>query len=291
MSIQNGIYYGIRGDKFKQLITKVLRIGNLKEKYIKNLTDDEAMAQYSKAFTAASANSTENYEVFEQLGDVTANKFIVWYAYRRYPFLMCPKGVKVVSRLKGNYGSKASFHKIAEELGFWPFISAKEEQPGEKPEKGMKYRRSSKKGLLEDTLEAFCGATEYILDNRYRQGVGSSIVYDILKPIFDKMKISLKYIDLYDSKTYMKEIFDKEKIGTWKMQIKKDVIAHLNTVKVIFTDNNRISHIMGTSVLPNQKDAEQQAAKKTILMLNNKGYKKHIPPEYEMFERLAQQYR
>ena len=41
------------------------------------------MNEYAKAFTAASANPDQNYEIFEQLGDVSANKFIVWYAYQR----------------------------------------------------------------------------------------------------------------------------------------------------------------------------------------------------------------
>ena len=93
------VYLGNRGNPFKDLITRFLQRGKLRPKYINTLTNTENMKLYGKAFTAASANATENYEIYEQLGDISANKFIVWYAYRRFPQLSCPKGVKVVARL------------------------------------------------------------------------------------------------------------------------------------------------------------------------------------------------
>ena len=96
------IYKGTRGPMFKALISGLMERGNLKDKYIGILTNDENMKKFSKAFTAASANKNENYEIYEQIGDVSANKFIVWYAYQRFPQLNCPAGVKVVARLRIN---------------------------------------------------------------------------------------------------------------------------------------------------------------------------------------------
>ena len=91
--MSSSIYQGTRGTPFKALITGLMERGNLKDKYVGILTNDQNMKKFSKAFTAASANSKENYEILEQLGDVSANKFIVWYAYRRFPQLNCPLGV------------------------------------------------------------------------------------------------------------------------------------------------------------------------------------------------------
>ena len=80
----------------------------------------------------------------------------------------------------------------------------------------MKYRVRDKKDLLEDTLEAFIGCTEYLLDKAYRPGVGYAIVYDILSDIFDEIPISLRFEDLYDAKTRLKETFDTfPEIGHW----------------------------------------------------------------------------
>ncbi len=117
-SMSSIIYQGPRGPSFKALIYGLMERGNLKDKYIDLLTDEANMKKFSKAFTAASANKEKNYEIYEQLGDVSANKFIVWYAYQRFPQLQCPLGVKVVARLRINYGAKNSFAEIANNLGF-----------------------------------------------------------------------------------------------------------------------------------------------------------------------------
>ena len=201
---QPEIYYGTRDQQFKDFIFGLLKRGKVKTKYIDSLLTKENIELYSQAFTAASANSEENYEIFEQLGDLSANKFIVGYMYNRFPFLKTPKGVKVVARLRINYGATQSFAKFAEKLGFWPFISCAEDGINH----GCKYRSKNKKELLEDTFEAFIGCTEFILDNKYRIGVGYGIVYDILSSIFDEISISLAYEDLFDAKTRLKEIFD-----------------------------------------------------------------------------------
>ena len=178
---QQGIYIGNRGVSFKSFIVKLLKKGNLQEKYIEKLTNDEGMKKYSAAFTSSFLDEEENYEVYEQLGDLTGNKFIVWYMYRRFPQLKCPAGVKVVARLRINYGAKQSFSEIARNLGFWPFISAPHD-----------IRQRKMKPLLEDVFEAFLGVTESILDEEVRFGVGYAIVYDILASIFDEMDISFE---------------------------------------------------------------------------------------------------
>lgn len=206
------IYLGSRGVNFTQFITELLS-RSVKPKYMNILTNESSMKLYGHAFTASSADRKNNYERFEQLGDVSANAFIVWYAYRRFPQLDCTEGVKVVARLKINYGAKETFAPLAEKLGFWNFISAAEEGD----DKGMKYRSRHKKDLLEDTFESFVGCTEYILDRHYDMpGVGYGIVYTILRSIFDELPMSLRFEDLFDSKTRLKETFDAyPQLGSW----------------------------------------------------------------------------
>ena len=148
------IYNGSRGNDFKELVKSVLKIGNLKRRYIELLLNETNLLIYSKVFTNKTTDPINNYEMFEKLGDLTANKCIGFHMIRRFPFLDCPEGVKVLARLNINYGSKESFFDIAQRLGFWPFISASEEE-----------RNKNMRSLLEDVLEAFIGATEIILDN------------------------------------------------------------------------------------------------------------------------------
>lgn len=218
------IYQGTRGQDFTNFISGLLSRGKLSPRYMDILTNTESMKEYNKAFTAKDANSKDNYENYENMGDVTANKFIVWYAYKRFPQLDCPDGVSVVARLRINYGAKQSFAKFGEKLGFWPFISATQSS-----------RDNEKKKLLEDTFESFIGCTEHLLDTNTRIGVGYAIAYDILKSIFDEEPISLEYKDLYDSLTRLKELFDAfhySKLGYYEIDTIKNESTRINKATV-----------------------------------------------------------
>ena len=288
------IYSGPRNASFKNMITNILKQSKLKQKYISELTDEKSLQIYDQAFTAASANPIKNYEIYEQIGDLTVNKFIVWYAYKRFPQLECPLGVKVVARLRINYVSRQSFSEIAEKLNFWPFISADEEE-----------RNRKKKDLLEDALEAFIGCTEQILDKKYRPGVGYGIVYDILSSIFDKIPMSLAYNDLYDAKTRLKELFDlhKDNLGTWTyIDTREELLAESKIYQVPPGSSNQPLKqqtgptkqdfilkpqpqwiLLGSGKAAKKADAQQRAAEEGLKTLNSKGWIKEIPQEYHLF--------
>lgn len=265
------IYRGSRGEDFKTLIRSILRKGNLKEHYSSILIDDESMKIYNDVFTSNTADPNNNYEMYEQMGDVHAGSFLIWYMYRRFPQLQCSEAVKIVARLKINYGARQSFFKIADSLGLWPFISASEDE-----------RNHIRKDLLEDILEAFIGATAFIIDNRIRIGVGYAIVYDILAGIFGEIDISLKYEDLYDSITRLKEVFDyfKDAIGTQKKEFIKE--EKLTTFTIFRVWNGKIQQI-GRGAAARKPDAEQKAAIQALEYLKKHGFEKPVPELYKKF--------
>ena len=191
------MYNGSRKKDFKKLLKKLLKIGCMNKNSIKNLLDKESLKIYSQIFTHPSVNEEKNYELYELAGDVTLNKAIVWYFLRRFPQLNCPKGVKIITRLKIRYVSKKAFSTFAKNLGFWEFISASDE-----------VRSKEMKPVLEDVFEAFIGGTEYLIDKKIGINVGYSVCYNIVKNLFDKIEISLKYEDLYDAITRLKETQD-----------------------------------------------------------------------------------
>lgn len=287
---QAGIYFGKRGQDFKNLIKEILKKSNIREKYINILTDENSMNIFSNVFTSDIVDPDNNYQVYEQLGDLSGNKFIVTYMYKRFPRLMCSEGVKIVARLRINYGAKNSFADIGSMLGFWPYITATND---------MRYRK--KKALLEDVFEAFLGATEHILDNRVVEGLGYGVIYDILKNIFDDIDISLKYEDLYDAKTRLKELFDIHE-DTLGPLVYSDEKVSLNENETIFVsscyrvengqynlrpDGSKIKtkiiggkHILISKGQARLKiDAQQQAAAKALKVLE-----KYIKPVDKIYD-------
>lgn len=202
------ITYGTRGEKFLAFIQNMLSKGKIKQKYIQYLTDKDAMDLYAQAFTNPTADANNNYEFFEKLGDSTCNKIITWYIYRKYPKLSVkPQGVMIITRLSHLMRSTEIFSALALRLGFEEFISVGYMMTVKKVyEPVMKVKRSS---VLEDCFESFFGVTEFIIDSRFREGVGYAICNEIFKALLNDIELpSIKYENLFDSVTRLKELFD-----------------------------------------------------------------------------------
>jgi dsRNA-specific ribonuclease len=249
----------------------------LSKKYVDILSDEASMKVYRQAFTSATVNPASNYEFYEQMGDVSANKFLVYYFYRRFPILKCAMGVKVVARLKINYVSKDTFSRIADEEGFWPHIQASDEWKGKR-----------RKDLLEDVFEAFIGATEHLIDTRVKHGLGAVVVGEYLTRVFDKEEVSLKYTDLYDSKTRLKELFDK--CGGELGRIKYTETKHFDSQGNSITTSRVINYpwrgapeTIGVGVGKVKADAQRAAAEDAIGKMKQRGFCKEEPAEYAIF--------
>jgi dsRNA-specific ribonuclease len=237
-----------------EFLRDVLKNAKLEDRYILILLNKIDL--YQIAFTSPSVNINDNYELYENLGDITANEAIVWYFYEVFPQLHCPSGVKTMARLKINYSSSESYSSIANDLGFWPYIKATDEE---------KNSKEKKQKLLEDVFEAFIGVTKIILIDYFGyQGVGNQIVYNIIKSIFDKKNISLEANDLYDAKTRLKELFDKTYIQNLfgKLQYKyydnEDKKTELYFWKN-YKENNYIATGRGNTRVAQEKDAASKA--------------------------------
>jgi dsRNA-specific ribonuclease len=279
MEKQKELSFGDRGQVFKSFIQNLLQRSHLKKKYIQLLTNTDSMNLYSDAFTHISIDSDRNYEYLEILGDVTCNKSIVWYIKERFPQLQNSDGVKVIARLRINLVSKKNFAMIAERLGFIDFISCEREI---KEQKG--------KSLLEDVFEAFFGATELLIDKLVGSGSGYGICYRILKSILDEMTISLKYEDLYDPITRLKETFDffRQQVPgrqcslIWGNMMWENIKTETGQIVHLY-QHDKITNrkkLLVTTEAPLLDEAKQLAASKYLLVLNEHGFKRPIPEYY-----------
>lgn len=274
-----GVSLGSRGKDFSSLISAVLSKSNFDKKYIDHLTTPEALSVLAGAFTSKAINSHNNYEINEQKGDSTCGKFLVDFCYKHFPQLADPRwqaeGVKIAARIKINYGSKNTFASIAKQLGFEPFISAT------KDEKATKM-----KSLLEDTFEAFIGCVESYLDTTLsKYGLGYACVSKILNYVFKNMvNISMKYEDLYDSITRLKETVDMCKNSQSPLVLTNDSSStELGVVFRIFRNNA----LLGEAVAETKAEAQQLASEKAIESLKAVGIYKKPPAIYRKIEKNA----
>lgn len=272
---QSPIRRGVRGPEFKDFISRMVARGKLTEKYIDILSSDESMRVYEIAFTSASADPDNSYEILELLGDVTCNRSLLWYFQRKFfPNLSSKENVKILARMKIVYASKNVFSPIALRAGFLKFISAREED--------FKYNFKS---LCEDALEAFFGATEHLLDTNIRNGVGGAICYDILASFLDEMVFETTYDKLLDNITRLKELGDAHPPfrGVPIKQIKYENKGHrkvdqftvLVTVQasLVLMNDQIVSMAVGTGA--EEQEAKANAALQVLQALNAVGIRKY----------------
>ncbi len=282
------INYGDRETKFKNFISSLLKKCCLPLELITDILEDpELFEKYCSVFTHKSADKDSNYEFYELLGDQTMNKLILWYLKGRFPYLSNSKGVKVLSRLKINLVSKESYSMWAKTLGFMEFISCDKE-----------ILRKHESSLLEDCLEAFCGLTEEIVDNKIRGYSGVYFIAQLLDDLLDKQPISLKYSELYDSITRLKETFDKYNSnvnkgtcplvwGQISFHHEKDKETGLFTVKLVqFNSGQRRKEVLLTKEGSCINDLKYALAEEYLQILNQKGYKKDELSYYEEIEQM-----
>jgi dsRNA-specific ribonuclease len=250
-------------DLTKDFLLGVFETTLIEDRYLSILTDQ--IDKYRQAFTAPSHNIEKNYELYEIMGDSTANEAILWYFYETFPQLRCTNGVKVISRLKINFSSTDAFSSMAEELGFWPYIKASDEER-ENPDK--------KRKLLEDVFEAFIGVTKLILLEKYGlHGVGNQFVYNIIKSILDKRTVSLDPEDLFDAKTKLKEVFDRANTQALygKLRYKYHDTPTRRYTELYFLKDG-IQTLIATGDGLNKAAQEKDASAQALKFLQSQGY-------------------
>jgi dsRNA-specific ribonuclease len=262
-----------KDESFRNFIGKILtQDGNISQKNKDEILDTEGLSYYTLAFTSPSVDSVNNYQFLETLGDSTLNKAIIWYFSRRFPQINSKDGIDILTRLKIKYIQKKSFSSLAQKMGFQPFISV--------------LQGEDMTSTLEDVFEAFFGATELVLDKKYKLGMGYIVCYRIICKLFDTLNISITYEELVDAKTRLKELFDHNKhkgIGIMEY-IKVDMNAckyrNICRSSIKHTPENGPSSIIGSGEAEKIDDAEQMAATNALEYLKNKGFVKLIPDEY-----------
>lgn len=266
------ISYGNRGDDFKNLISKILKMGKLKQKYIDILTSDSNMILYGHAFTSANVDPVNNYEFYEILGDSTLGNFLIYYCSRRFPELQNAAGVSILSKMKATYGQKEFLAQIAGRMNYFEFISATQEDK-------MRIKNS----LLEDCFESFIGVTVYILDKEIMNGVGYAIAYDILKEIYDVIDINPNFEELQDSISKLKEFFDPPHYrNLGKIEYRNEVISSDSTNRivkstVVFLFKTGRQMVLGEGTASIKKKADNKAATEALSFLKKSGFTKDKP--------------
>lgn len=253
---------------FKSFISSLTKTLRLAPTAAELLIQSGPLSLLRCAFTHPNADPDKNYEMYEQLGDVTITKFMVNYFYQRFPELQNQHGVKIVARLRIKYGSRQVLSRCAERMNFWEQIRISADITS----------AERKAAVMEDVFEAFIGAVEIIVDEHFGSvGTGYAVSYYILKRIYDEIPIALIYENLFDSKTRLKELGDSYKGNLGEILYKSERRGMLTNI--VITRNGAVLAQAANAI---KADAEQAAAEQALKRLKALGFERTLPKEYQM---------
>jgi len=305
--LSSAIFKAPRDESFNTFILSLLQRVYLLSDLKLESTD---MQWFNKAFNHPNANSNENYELLETLGDNSVNNCVVWYISTRFPQLNTPEAIDILTRLKINIIKGEGLMILAKQLGFLDYITRA---------KDMGIILVQK--MLEDVFEAFFAAIEIVIDNKYKKGMGYIACCKLLETILDQQSYSIHYDELVDAKTQLKErvydvdqknikvkyvcsktIDNNDKAPKQKYECKAQLNA-LNEEYTTMIEESRVigKHPDGTDIFSpfelirepgkspfegvsySQKESEQIVSKKVLEYYKKLGIVKPIPKEYLKF--------
>ena len=198
-----------KNSNFKIFILSLLRRLDLNQQSLDAFTDEESMIEFSRAFTHKTWSKSFNYERYEFLGDTIINDTVGHYISVTFPHI---QNVAWMTRIKHTLISKKYLAGLAHKAKFLEFIRYGDEL---KPILACSYEKATASlnkeylSILEDVFEAFIGALRDIVDKQTVDGVGGIIARNMVCTFLDKKTISVNYDDIFDSKSRLKEIYDK----------------------------------------------------------------------------------
>lgn len=197
--------------EFRSFVSSVLQ----KRARLQN-TDRYTVPKYMKmfvtAFTHKSFDPENNYELPEFVGDTIVNMAVADFLQEWDERII---SVQYLTRLKHNIISKKQLSTIADREGFWNHIRVSEKKRNKYDSMDPKVRIKNKKfqTLLEDTFEAFVCTVNRVLKLELENGriLAIGLAINMVRSYISELNISIKYEDVFDAKSRLKELSDSRK--------------------------------------------------------------------------------
>lgn len=305
--------------QFTNFVYNLLRYRcNLKESTVNKffIENKESMLLVRQAFIHSTYSEETNYELLEFEGDGMIGAQVVQYIRRKFPEMI---SVRWNTRMKHHIISSKVLAKLAIDNGFEQFLVINENLQAYIESFEDKWDCSEYQSAYEDTVEALCGAITEVLNKHAAQGVADAACYNIISSFLDEYEIPLKYEDLFDAKSRLKEIFDNQGWNTMPgcslkqclvtvevdeqslNRYKREVGQNVDRTVLETTDkyitfgyaciaNNSRKKLMVITTANTKSNSEQPAAEIIIARLARLGIHISIPDMYEKKPKKVKKY-
>lgn len=289
--------------EFIAFIRHVLgNFGRLSEDKIGVITAPEHHAEWRKAFTTKYEDPSENYEIYEFLGDASMTPAFLFYLRKKYSQLFST-GLLTASaaRLKINYLDVETFSRFSNQYGFSQWVIPPNEEAMSENELKKYQSKHGIQGVHEDILESFYGVTEKLIDDYILSGLGTTIIRNMLAHMYENsvdVTFDFRYTTLFDAKTRLKQAVDfifqrdfqtnppdkRRRAIFYTMDPDPETGAPSLTLEVAFPTKiggdhiGERHHLVTISTGERQKVIEKKAAEIGLQIIAKSGYSMPNPP-------------
>jgi dsRNA-specific ribonuclease len=209
-------------ENFKLFLENLLRRAKVKEEYIELFLTPKNLEEFQVAFTHPSYDSPRDFQLYEYLGDVVINEFIPFYIRWRFPTIT---RVKWCTRIKTTMMSSKLLARIVKEHGIDKFIRYGQDMKDAMAEEPNLDENDEYIAMLQDSMEGFFGCLSTIIINSGKEhGTSTQISHLILRSLYDNVKISTSYDEIFDPVTRLKDFYSSRELGIkWPGQKMYDI--------------------------------------------------------------------
>lgn len=184
---------------FRKFIQSLLKRAKINAEHRASFTDEDGMKLFQAAFTHATFDPNNNYEIWEFIGDGILKGILSQYIPRRFPELATGEGV--LSKARRSLESDKTLAQLGINLGFWEHVQAGEE---------ILQRNRNK--TVEDVFEAFIGVLTEIVDRRVKRGLGYIYAYNFVQSVLDERELVFSKETLDDPITRLNELYKSKEL-------------------------------------------------------------------------------
>lgn len=251
-------------DGFHDFVLSFLVRGRIKGGSISDFLDEESLTEYRLSLVDKTFDIFVNQNLYKFTGISVVDLILPEYLGNRFPHLTSEKWL---TNIKHNIVSHGLFSKFVMSSGFEEYIiygPDMQERIDRRPEleTNSEYLK-----MMEGCLKAFLGAIVHVVDSKRRRGVGYSVAYNILSSFLDTIDISTDYKDVFDNKTRLKELYDRNKWNLGKSILDKfDENTGIHKAFIFGypkgdrSQNEHNKVMLGVGEARTKKEAQQRAA-------------------------------
>lgn len=296
---------------FRSHIVDILHLCEIDDEFIDLHLSDDALQEFLKSYTHKTFDPINNYEEREFLGDPSVNECIVYYIRKRWPFIKSPKWL---TRIKHNLVSGKMLARIGLKIGIYKYIRTGPILPMKKNAKQSFNKQDalnillkggsdmskissatfeeiwdepevfSYLSIIEDVIESLCATIILFIEDTAKQYHGTAVeaIHRFLPTLLDREEISIKYEDVFDPISRLKELYESNIVGyKWKFNESMEIINPSPDswiVKVYgWTNGSSNPKVFLAEHKGRDKDATRsRASRKALAVLDTKGFKEKI---------------